>query len=83
MRKYAAATALAIALNITMLDAERASAAGAGCCGGVLKGACAFRCSIGLWNAAKLWDHTSFIHSKPLRDACTTKCVAAKLAAQH
>jgi hypothetical protein len=28
---------LAIALNITMLDAETASAAGAGCCHGVLK----------------------------------------------
>jgi hypothetical protein len=82
MNKYAAATALVIALSVTMLDAETASA-GAGCCGGVLKGACAFRCNIELWNTAKLWDYTSFIHSKPLRDACTAKCVAAKLVAQH
>jgi hypothetical protein len=81
MHKHAAGTALAIAL-ITMLDAETASAGG-GCCNGVLKGACAFKCNIELWNTAKLWDHTSWIHSKPLRDACTAKCVAAKEAAQH
>jgi hypothetical protein len=81
MHKYATATALAIAL-ITMLDAETASGHD-GCCNGVLKGACAFKCRIELWNTAKLWDHTSFIRSKPLRDACTAKCVAAKIATQH
>jgi hypothetical protein len=82
MHKYAAVTALAIALNITMLDAETASA-GAGCCGGVLKDACAFKCNIELWNTAKLWDRNSFIQNKPLRDACMATCVRAKEAAQH
>jgi hypothetical protein len=82
MQKYAALTALAITLNITMLDAETASAGG-GCCNGGLKEACAFKCSIELWSTAKLWDRNSFIQNKPLRDACTAKCVAAKLATQH
>jgi hypothetical protein len=81
MHKYAAATALAVTL-ITMLDAETANA-GAGCCNGGLKRACEFRCEIELWSTAKLWDRTSFLHSKPLRDACAAKCVAAKEAAQH
>jgi hypothetical protein len=74
MHKYAAATVLAIALNITMLGAETGSAAD-GCRNGVLKGACAFKCETELWYTARLWDHTSFIHSKPLRDACVEKCV--------
>jgi hypothetical protein len=82
MRKYAAVTALAIALNITMLDAETASAGG-GCYGGDLKVACAFKCNIELWNTAKLWDRNSFIQNKPLRDACRATCMAGKTATQH
>jgi hypothetical protein len=80
MHKYAAVTALAIAL-ITMLDAETASAASTRWCGiktGSLSCTCDFRCAAELWNTAKLWDRTSFIQNKPLRDACRAKCVAAK-----
>jgi hypothetical protein len=45
--------------------------------------ACASQCAVELWSTAKLWDHTSAVQSKPLRDACEAKCVAAKLATQH
>jgi hypothetical protein len=44
---------------------------------------CSWKCAVELWSTAKLWDHTSFIHSKPLRDACMATCVRAKEAAQH
>jgi hypothetical protein len=44
---------------------------------------CAAKCTGELWNTAKLWDRSSFIQSKPLREACIDKCVAAKNAAQH
>jgi hypothetical protein len=80
---YATATALAIALNITMLT----PAVSAPRCDqwnrSTLTCTCRKLCEIELWNTAKLWDRTSFIHSKPLRDTCVAKCVATKTAAQH
>jgi hypothetical protein len=88
MRKYAAVTALAIAI-ITMLDAETVSASSPVWCvsakfgAGSLPCTCSFRCAVELWNTANLWDRSSFIRSKPLRDACIEKCVAAKEAAHH
>jgi hypothetical protein len=80
MHKYAALTALVIALNITMLTP--AVSINGNLCGSVTC-KCEVKCEAELWNTAKLWDRTSFIRSKPLRDACRTKCVAAKLATQH
>jgi hypothetical protein len=80
MRKYATATALVIAL-ITMVTLTVSASAQRWC--GSLSCHCRVECNIELWNTAKLWDRTSFIHSNPLRDACTAKCVAAKEAARH
>jgi hypothetical protein len=82
MHKYAAATTLVIALNITMLTP---AVSGNRWCRGHENSscACAVQCNTELWNTAKLWDRTSFVHSKPLRDACVAKCVAVKLATQH
>jgi hypothetical protein len=84
MSKYAALTALAIALNITMLDAETVSASAI--CGpytGSLSCTCRFRCGVELWNTAKLWDHASAVQSKPLLQACVRNCMAAKEAPRH
>jgi hypothetical protein len=79
MRKYAAPTAMAIAL-ITMLALTVSASAQRGY--NDIWSHCRIKCNTELWNTAKLWDHTSFIRSKPLLDACTAKCVAAKEAAQ-
>jgi hypothetical protein len=73
--------AMAIALNITMLAPAVASRHY--CRPGTLACACASQCAVEQWNTAKLWDRNSFIQNKPLRDACRTKCAAAKKAAQH
>jgi hypothetical protein len=81
MHKYAAATALVIALNITVLTP--AVSASTHYCQGTVDCACAVQCDTKLWNTAKLWDHTSAVESKPLRDACVAKCVKATEAAQH
>jgi hypothetical protein len=84
MRKYAAVTALVIVLITGLALTVSASAGtGVGVSCSALQCKCNKLCNIELWNTAKLWDRTSFIQSKPLRDACRAKCVAAKEAAQH
>jgi hypothetical protein len=87
MQKHAAATALVIAVNITMLTPAVSAGAGnpwsGGAYGATLGNTCRSQCAVELWNTAKLWDRASFIQNKPLRDACIAKCVAAKTAAQH
>jgi hypothetical protein len=73
--------AMAVALNITTLAPAVASRHY--CRPGTLACACASQCAVEQWNTAKLWDRSSFIQNKPLRDACRTKCMAEKKAAQH
>lgn len=51
--------------------------------GDLFRAFCNSKCETELWSTAKLRDHTSFIHSKPLREACVATCVTAKKAAQH
>jgi hypothetical protein len=81
MHKHPAATALAIALNITMLTPV-VSASTHYCGPGTLLCACQFQCAIELWNTEKLWDRANR-HSWPLTRACIDKCVAAKEAARR
>jgi hypothetical protein len=81
MNKYPAATALTIALNITVLTAA-VSASTHYCGPGTLLCACQFQCAVELWNTEKLWDRTNR-HSRPLTQACIDKCVATKEGTQH
>jgi hypothetical protein len=90
MRKYAAATALAIALNITMLALTASASAGPPQCnqyigwydyGGTKF--CYRKCRIELWNTAELWDGTQNCVKRPLLQAYTAKCDTAKIAAEH
>jgi hypothetical protein len=86
MRKYAAATTLVIALNITMLTpAVSASGEPQQCI--LLRGGsfCNWKCQTELWYTENLWDFTRIrkCASHPLLDACLAKCMAEKKAAQH
>jgi hypothetical protein len=94
MRKYAAATALAIALNITMLTlvvSASLTAANAGFsfppfkCNGAVGTYCMWKCETELWSTANLWDGTRNHPGScpPSLQPCIATCVAAKNAAQR
>jgi hypothetical protein len=98
MNKYAALTALAIAL-ITMLaltisasltPANAAHTFGLYMCNGADDWHpgplhCMGKCESELWNTAKLWDGTRNKpwSCPPLLQACITTCVTARKAARH
>jgi hypothetical protein len=93
MHKYAAVTALAIAL-ITMLTLTvSASLTPANArfsfppfkCNGAKATHCMWKCENELWSTANLWDGTRN-HPRscpPSLQACIATCAAAKNAAQH
>jgi hypothetical protein len=91
MHKYAAVTALAIALITGLTLAVSASLTPANAARGIPlfkcngAGACRWKCTTGLWNTATLWDGTRNPPGScpPLLQACMATCAAAKTAAQH
>jgi hypothetical protein len=90
MHKYAAPTALAIALNITMLalavsasltPASALTGGGNRPCGpGLSKCACYFQCYHAIGERGPFPDYNK---PSPAVAACEAKCMAAKKAAQH
>jgi hypothetical protein len=74
MHKYAALTALAIALNITVLT-PALSAGPVGYCGS-LSCTCRWECAVQDWRGG-------IKYSKPSRQACVAQSVTAKEATQH
>jgi hypothetical protein len=80
MQKYAAATALVIALNITMFTP--AVSGTPYCYAGTLSCACSFKCAVEHWNTEKMWD-SDHRHGGLSTQTCIAKCMAAKTAAQR
>jgi hypothetical protein len=85
MDKYAALTALAIALITMLALAVSASGEPRQCI--LLRGGsfCNSKCQTELWYTENLWDFTRIRNCAPhpLLDACLAKCMAEKKAAQH
>jgi hypothetical protein len=87
MRKYAALTALAIALNITMLTPAVSKGPLFRCKGGSIYGnaMCNAKCTTELWNTATLWNGTRNPprNCPPLLQARIATCVTTQRATRH
>jgi hypothetical protein len=97
MNKYAAVTALVIAIITGLALAVSASLTPAHanvgllfkCCAGIYPGPhyydCNSNCLTEVWNTIKLWDGARNPPGRcpPLLQACITTCVKAKEATQH